>query len=115
MIYRKKFNVFAKILRGEIPSNRIFENDYVISIFDINPKAATHALVITKNAYTDFNDFMDNADKEEITEVLAAIKSVAQQLDLIDAGYRVITNVGKGSGQEVPHLHFHILSNKKAS
>ena len=108
-------NVFAKILRKEIPSNLIYEDGYVISLFDINPKAATHALVITKNAYEDFNDFMTRAKSEEVACVFNAVHKVAEQLNLIEAGYRVVINVGKGAGQEVPHLHIHILSNKAQS
>ena len=105
-------NVFAKILRKEIPTNIIYEDDYVISFFDINPKAPTHALVVTKSAYKDFNDMMLKATPDEIKGVFDAVHSVAKQLDLIEAGYRLVVNVGKGSGQEVPHLHIHILSNK---
>ena len=105
-------NVFAKILRKEIPTNVIYEDDYVISFFDIHPKAPTHALVVTKSAYEDFNDMMSKASSEEIKGIFDAVHNVAKQLDLIDAGYRLVVNVGKGSGQEVPHLHIHILSNK---
>ena len=107
-------NVFAKILRGEIPTNKIYEDDFVIAFPDIHPKAATHVLVVTKNAYEDFNDLMAHASAEEVNGIFAAVKKVATQLDVIDAGYRLVINVGKGSGQEVPHLHIHILSNKAA-
>ncbi len=105
-------NVFAKILRKEIPTNIIYEDDYVISFFDINPKAPTHALVVTKNPYEDFNDLMAKASCDEIKGIFDAVHNVAEQLGLIEAGYRVGMNVGKGAGQEVPHLHIHILSNK---
>ena len=105
-------NVFAKILRGEIPTNKIYEDSYVIAFPDIHPKAPTHVLVVPKNAYVDFNDMMANASVEEVNGIFAAVKKVAEQLDVIDAGYRLILNVGAGAGQEVPHLHIHILSNK---
>lgn len=105
-------NVFAKILRKEIPTDVIYEDDYVISFFDINPKAATHALVVPKSPYEDFNDLMKKATADEIKGIFDAVHNVAEQLDVIDAGYRLVVNVGKGSGQEVPHLHIHILSNK---
>ena len=105
-------NIFAKILRKEIPTNIIYEDDYAIAFFDIHPKAPTHALVVPKNAYEDFNDLMTKADEKEIKGIFDAVHNVAKQLDLIEAGYRLVMNVGKGSGQEVPHLHVHILSNK---
>lgn len=105
-------NVFAKILRGEIPTNKIYEDAYVIAFPDIHPKAATHVLVVPKNAYVDFNDLMANASAEEVNGIFNAAKKVATQLDIIDAGYRLLLNVGAGAGQEVPHLHIHILSNK---
>ncbi|MBP5534099.1 MAG: HIT domain-containing protein [Alphaproteobacteria bacterium] len=108
-------NVFAKILRGEIPTNKIYEDSYVIAFPDIHPKAATHVLVVPKNAYVDFNDLMENASAEEIKGIFAAVKKVAAQLDVIDAGYRLVMNVGVGAGQEVPHLHVHILSNKESA
>ncbi len=107
-------NVFAKILRKEIPSHFIYEDEYVVSFYDIHPKAPTHVLVVPKKAYIDFNDFMLNADKDEVFHVLTDVQKVAQQLDVVKAGYRVVLNVGSGAGQEVPHLHFHILSNKEA-
>ena len=108
-------NIFAKILRKEIPTNVIYEDDYAISFFDINPKAPTHALVVTKSSYEDFNDMMTKATPDEIKGIFDAVYHVAKQLDLIEAGYRLVVNVGKGSGQEVPHLHIHILSNKPHS
>ena len=113
MAYDKQ-NVFAKILRKEIPSDFLYEDDFAVAFRDIHPKAATHVLVVTKGAYEDFGDFMAHADKEEIIGVWAAVKKVAEQLDIVAAGYRLIVNVGKGSGQEVPHLHIHILSNKES-
>ncbi len=107
-------NVFAKILRGDIPSQFIYEDDYVVAFHDIRPKAPTHVLVVPKKAYTDLNDFMQKADADEVYHVMQDVTKVAAQLDVVKAGYRVVINVGTGAGQEVPHLHFHILSNKEA-
>lgn len=106
-------NVFAKILRGEIPTNKIYEDEFAIAFADIHPKAPTHLLVVPKRAYTDFNDLMAQADANEIKGIFDAVENVAKQQDLIEAGYRLLMNVGAGAGQEVPHLHIHVLSNKR--
>ncbi len=108
-------NVFAKILKGEIPTTKIYEDEYVISFFDIHPKAPTHILVVPKNAYVDFNDLMANAGALEIQGVFNAVQKVAAQNGLVEGGYRLLMNVGSGAGQEVPHIHIHILSNQKHS
>ena len=112
MVYDNE-NVFAKILRGEIPTNKIYEDEYTIAFNDIHPKAPTHVLVVPKKAYIDFNDLMAKANAEEVNGIFAAVRNVAKQLDIIECGYRLLMNVGSGAGQEVPHLHIHILSNKK--
>ncbi len=106
-------NVFAKILRGEIPTNKIYEDEFAIAFADIHPKAPTHLLVVPKRAYTDFNDLMAQANANEIKGIFDAVENVAKQQDLIETGYRLLMNVGAGAGQEVPHLHIHVLSNKK--
>lgn len=106
-------NVFAKILRGEIPTNKIYEDEFAIAFADIHPKAPTHLLVVPKRAYTDFNDLMVQANANEIKGIFDAVENVAKQQDLIETGYRLLMNVGAGAGQEVPHLHIHVLSNKK--
>lgn len=106
-------NVFAKILRGEIPTNKIYEDGFAIAFADIHPKAPTHLLVVPKRAYTDFNDLMAQANANEIKGIFDAVENVAKQQDLIETGYRLLMNVGAGAGQEVPHLHIHVLSNKK--
>lgn len=108
-----KENVFAKILRGEIASDFIYEDKYVVAFYDIHPSAPTHVLVVPKNAYTDYNDFVTKASPDEIVAVTKAIYKVANDLDLVSGGYRLAVNVGRGAGQEVPHLHFHILSQKQ--
>lgn len=102
-------NVFAKILRGEIPCNKIYEDEKVLAFYDINPKAKVHALVITKGMYTNFQDFLEHSSDKEITDFFRAIVRVVNMLGLKEDGYRIVMNTGKNSGQEVPHLHAHIL------
>ena len=105
-------NVFAKILRHEIPNKTVYENDYVLSFYDINPKAKIHVLVIPKGSYVDFQDLIDHASPDEINGFLKGILFTVQALELTD-GYRLVFNTGKDSGQEVPHLHAHILAGEK--
>ena len=113
MVYDNE-NVFAKILRGEIPTSKIYEDDYVISFRDIHPKAPTHVLVVPKRAYVDFNDLIQKADATEKDGIFNAVYKIACQLNVVESGYRLLMNVGSGAGQEVPHLHIHILSNKES-
>lgn len=103
-------NIFAKILRKEIPTDFIYEDDYVVAFKDIHPKAPVHLLVLPKGAYTDYTDMLSNADEEEILGFSRAIVAVARQNGLVEGGYRIVFNVGAGAGQEVPHLHAHILA-----
>ena len=103
MAYDKQ-NIFAKILRKEVPSDFLYEDDFVVAFRDIHPKAATHVLVITKEAYEDFNDFMAHADKEEIIGVWTAVKKIAEQLDVIAAGYRLVVNDALDRGRK-DHRH----------
>ncbi len=102
-------NIFAKILRGEIPCKKIHENDYAMSFYDINPLRKVHALVIPKGQFTSMNEFMQSAGDFEITAYWQCVRETIQILGLRDGGYRLITNVGGHGQQEVPHLHFHIL------
>ena len=112
-------NIFAKILRGEIPlkpDEKIYENEYVLSFYDINPRKKIHALVIPKGEYTDLDDFIEKASEKEIFEFFKGINSVAKKLGIsLDKGkgYRAIANVGEDGGQEVPHLHFHLVGGEK--
>ena len=108
-----KNNIFAKILRGEIPCKKIFENDYVLSFHDINPQKKIHALVIPKGEYVDLDDFNQKASDKEITEFFKAVSHVSSLLVAKDKGYRVLSNIGSDGGQEVPHLHFHIFAGEK--
>ena len=109
-------NIFAKILRGEIPCKKIYEDDYVLSFYDINPQKKIHALVIPKGNYTDLDDFGKNADPDEVVGLIKGINIVAKRLGIsseIGQGYRVLANINDHGGQEVPHLHFHIFGGEK--
>ena len=109
-------NIFAKILRGEIPCNKIYEDDFVLSFYDINPQKKIHALVIPKGNYTDLDDFSRNASSSEIVGLIKGINLVAKKLGIsteVGEGYRAIANISDHGGQEVPHLHFHIFGGEK--
>jgi histidine triad (HIT) family protein len=115
MTYDKN-NIFAKILRGEIPCKKIYENEYVLSFYDVNPKKKIHVLVIPKGEYTDLDDFSLNASEKEISELIKAITLVAKKLGISingGEGYRALANIGSNGGQEVPHLHFHLFGGEK--
>ena len=106
-------NIFAKILRGEIPCDKVYESDHVLAFKDINPQAKVHILVIPKGAYVNMDDFSHNASSEEITGLIRALGEVAKIVGVSEytsgKGYRYIGNNGLDGGQEVPHLHFHIV------
>ena len=109
-------NIFAKILRGEIPCKKIYEDEFVLSFHDINPQKKIHALVTPKGKYLDLDDFSSNASSEEIVGLLKGINMVAKKLGIsVDTGkgYRVLANTGEDGGQEVPHLHFHLFGGEE--
>jgi len=109
-------NIFAKILRGEISCKKIYEDDFVLSFYDINPQKKIHALVIPKGKYIDLDDFAINASSKEMVGLLKGINKVAKKLGIsVDAGkgYRTLANVNEDGGQEVPHLHFHLFGGEK--
>ena len=112
-----KNNIFAKILRGEIPCEKIYEDEYVLAFNDINPKRKIHALVIPKGAYINLDDFSSNASEKEIVGLIKGVSTVAKKLGVSEVvkggGYRSLVNVGENGGQEVPHLHFHIFGGEK--
>jgi histidine triad (HIT) family protein len=111
-----KNNIFAKILRKEIPCKKIFENDYVLSFHDINPQKKIHALVIPKGEYTNLDDFNNRASDHEIVALSKAITEVSKILEISTdngKGYRALTNLDDHGGQEVPHLHFHLFGGEK--
>jgi len=102
-------NVFARILRGELPCKKIYEDSHVLAFHDIRPLAPVHALVIPKGAYVSLDDFSEKASDEEQAAVTRAIGKVARDLGLSAGGYRVLTNIGADGHQEVPHLHWHVV------
>ena len=109
-------NIFAKILRGEVPCEKIYEDEYVLSFYDVNPQRKIHALVIPKGKYMDLDDFNNNATDKEIVGYYKGISIVAKKLGLSlnkGKGYRAISNLNEHGGQEVPHLHFHLLGGEK--
>jgi histidine triad (HIT) family protein len=109
-------NIFAKILRGEIPCKKIYENDFVLSFHDINPQKKVHALVIPKGKYVNFDDFSEKASSDEMVGLLKGINTVAKKLGIATEegkGYRTLTNISDHGGQEVPHLHFHLFGGEK--
>ena len=111
-----KNNIFAKILREEIPCKKIFENNHVLSFYDINPQKKIHALVISKGKYIDLDDFSVNASPDEMVGLLKGINIVAKKLKIsvdVGKGYRALTNISEHGGQEVPHLHFHLFGGEK--
>jgi histidine triad (HIT) family protein len=105
-------NIFAKILRGEIPNKTVFEDDHVLAFHDINPLSPTHILVIPKGAYVSWDDFSERASDEEIGAFVRAVGRIAREAGLVEPGYRLLANVGQDSGQEVPHLHVHIFGGR---
>jgi len=105
-------NIFAKILRGEIPNNTVYEDEHLLAFHDIAPQAPVHVLVIPKGAYVSWDDFTANASAEEITGFVRAVGHVARELGLVEPGYRMMANVGHDGGQEVPHLHVHLFGGK---
>ena len=109
-------NIFAKILRGEIPCNKIYEDKFVLSFHDINPQKKIHALVIPKGKYIDLDDFSLNASHNEMVGLLKGFNIVAKKLGIsteVGKGYRALANISDHGGQEVPHLHFHLFGGEK--
>ena len=109
-------NIFAKILKGEIPCNKIYEDDFVLSFYDINPQKKIHALVIPKGNYVDLDDFSLNASPEEMVGLIKGINIVAKKLGIsteVGKGYRALANISDDGGQEVLHLHFHLFGGEK--
>ncbi len=102
-------NVFARILRGEIPCRKAFEDEHALAFHDINPQAPVHILVIPKGPYVSWDDFSERASADEIAAFVRAVGEVARENGLARPGYRLLANVGRNGGQEVPHLHVHIF------
>lgn len=105
-------NIFARILRGEIPNRTVFEDDHVLAFHDIAPQAPHHILVIPKGAYVSWDDFSVRASDAEIAGFVRAVGRIAREAGLVEPGYRLIANAGPHSHQDVPHLHVHILAGR---
>ncbi|RRQ51878.1 histidine triad nucleotide-binding protein [Sphingorhabdus wooponensis] len=105
-------NIFAKILRGEIPCRKVFEDEWALAFDDINPQAPVHVLVIPKGAYVSWDDFSAKASDAEVAGFVRAVGHVARELGLVEPGYRLLANIGIDAHQEVPHLHVHIFGGK---
>lgn len=105
-------NIFARILRGEIPSNKVYEDAWALAFHDIAPQAPVHVLVIPKGKYCSFADFSATAPAEEIVGFIRAVGTVAKELGMEGDGYRLLANMGPHSGQEVPHLHVHLFAGR---
>ena len=103
-------NIFARILRGEIPARRVYEDGWAVAFHDINPQAPTHVLVIPRGPYVSWDDFSARATSEEIAGFVRAVGAVAREMGLVVPGYRMLSNVGPHGGQEVPHLHVHLFA-----
>ena len=105
-------NIFARILRGEIPAKRVYEDDHALAFHDINPQAPTHILVIPKGAYVSWDDFSARASEAEIAGFVRAVGTVARAAGLVAPGYRLLANTGLDAHQEVPHLHVHLFAGR---
>jgi histidine triad (HIT) family protein len=105
-------NIFARILRGEVPAKTVYEDDHALAFHDIAPLAPAHILVIPKGAYVSWDDFSARASDAEIAGFVRAVGHVTREAGLVAPGYRLLANTGPASGQEVPHLHVHILAGR---
>jgi len=105
-------NIFARVLRGEIPSTKIYEDEFAYAFPDINPAAPTHILVIPKGRYVSWDDFSAKASDAEIAGFVRAVGKVAREAGAVERGYRLLANTGPDSHQQVPHLHVHIFAGR---
>jgi len=105
-------NIFARILRGEIPSRKVYEDEHALAFHDINPQAPHHVLVIPKGRYVSWDDFSATASDAEIAGFVRAVGKVAREAGIVEPGYRLLANIGPDSHQEVPHLHVHIFAGR---
>ncbi|MES2288643.1 MAG: histidine triad nucleotide-binding protein [Pseudomonadota bacterium] len=106
-------NIFAKILRGEIPNRTVYEDDFALAFHDINPQAPVHILVIPKGPYVSWDDFTAKASDTEVAGFMRAVGHVAREAGLVEPGYRLLANIGGHGHQEVPHLHVHIFGGQQ--
>ena len=103
-------NVFARILRGELPARKVYEDEHALAFYDLDPKAPTHILVIPKGPYVSWDDFSEHAPEAEIAGFVRAVGKVAREQGVVAPGYRLLANIGPHGGQEVPHLHVHLFA-----
>jgi histidine triad (HIT) family protein len=105
-------NVFARILRAEIPCKKVYEDEHVLAFHDISPQTPTHILVIPKGEYVSFDDFSEKASVEEIAALVRALGQIAREQGVAETGYRILANTGPAAHQEVPHLHVHLFGGR---
>jgi diadenosine tetraphosphate (Ap4A) HIT family hydrolase len=105
-------NIFARILRGEIPCNKVYEDAHVLAFHDISPQSPTHVLVIPKGEYVSFDDFSQNASAEEIAALVRAVGRIAREQGVAESGYRILANTGPAAHQEVQHVHVHLFGGR---
>ncbi|HWO86103.1 MAG TPA: histidine triad nucleotide-binding protein [Stellaceae bacterium] len=105
-------NIFARILRGEIPCNKVYEDAHVLAFHDISPQSPTHVLVIPKGEYVSFDDFSQNASAEEIAALVRAVGRIAREQGVAESGYRILANTGPAAHQEVQHFHVHLFGGR---
>jgi diadenosine tetraphosphate (Ap4A) HIT family hydrolase len=105
-------NIFARILRGELPVNKVYEDEHVLAFHDINPLAPTHILVIPKGRYVSWDDFTEKSSDAELSAFVRAAGRIAREAGMVQHGYRVLANTGPDAGQEVPHLHLHLFAGR---
>ena len=106
-------NIFARILRGEIPCKKVYEDEHTLAFHDINPRAPVHILVIPKGAYVSIEDFTERASETEIAALFKTVSRVAAQAGIAPSGWRMLSNIGANGGQEVPHLHIHVFGGRR--
>ena len=105
-------NIFARILRDEIPCNKVYEDEHVLAFHDINPQTPTHILVIPKREYVSLDDFSEKASSVEIAALVRALGHIAREQGVVESGYRVLANSGRAAHQEVPHFHVHLFGGR---
>jgi diadenosine tetraphosphate (Ap4A) HIT family hydrolase len=105
-------NVFARILRGEIPCKKVYEDEHVLAFHDISPQTPTHVLVIPKGEYVSFDDFAAKASTDEIAALVRTLGNIAREQGVAETGYRILANTGPAAHQEVPHLHVHLFGGR---
>jgi histidine triad (HIT) family protein len=112
MMAYDRSNVFARILRGELPCTKVYEDQHVLAFRDINPQAPTHIVLIPKGEYVSVDDFSQQASDAELAAFMRALARIAQAEGVTDGGYRILSNHGEAAHQEVPHFHLHLFGGR---